>query len=564
MKLNTLVGNSTAKEEEVPLQVSSLFAKYKNIESPTVSQYISSIPNKFSEALNILLSPGFSANFSSTDYTLANRIRLGQYIRKFHSQAGTLSPAVNDSIAMLSDRFSKILVSIHQPNLFAYSGIYKKIILLEVLRSIAESKNPNAKLINLFLIVDHDFLDDLWIRMAQLPSIRHKAGIFEIRTLVNKSKRWQMVCNTPPPPRSILESWRKQMKLWIKNASTNKFDKTFVLANFDELWAVVEEAYSRSRTYADFNAFFLSKVVSGIWGYKTLFVRLSDISPVFDKGYEFLLSNYDTYSAAVEKAEKFFLQRNINTGVSSTAYLNAPVWIHCKCGSKASAKVSKVNEEFLVRGKCMSCKNDLQIEFKDIRQFKLTEEVIQKISPRAIPILLLLSRELGIGCYASGTGGSIGYSILGSLIFKELSIKMPLTVVWPSEDVYVGLGQSEALEHLQLKHVDDVLNYMQELGIEDSVRSMKIRPLLMERDRLIRQGKSIDGVLSELILLKEEQRKIHRMIKVVEKVKNCLHVKPCMIDYGVNFGLKSVETLWRQNLIRNDNLMLPTVLSTKD
>ena len=560
----TLVGNSTTKEEQVPLQVRSLFSEYKSIESPTISEYISSIPNKFSEALDILLSPWFSTNFSSTDYTLANRIRLGQYIREFHSQAGTLSPAVNDSIAMLSDRFSKILVSIHQPNLFAYSGIYKKIILLEALRSVAESKNPNAKLINLFLIVDHDFLDDLWIRMAQLPSIRHKAGIFEIRTLVNKSKRWQMVCNTPPPPRSILESWRKQIKLWIKNASTNKFDKTVLLRNFDELWAVVEEAYARSKTYADFNAFFLSKVVSGIWGYKTLFVRLSDISPVFDKGYEFLLSHYNTYSAAVEKAEKFFLQRNINTGVSSTAYLNAPVWIHCKCGSKASAKVSKVNQDFLVRGKCMSCKNDLQIEFKDSGQFKLSEEVIQKISPRAIPILLLLSRELGIGCYASGTGGSTGYSLLGSLIFKELSIKMPLTVAWPSEDVYVGLGQSEALEHLQVKQVDDVLNYMQELRIEDSVRSKEIRPLLMERNRLIRQGKPIDGVLSELILLKEEQRKIHKMIKVVEKVNNCLHVRPCMIDYGVNFGLKAAEGLWRQNLIRNDNLMLPAVLSSKD
>jgi hypothetical protein len=560
----TLVGNSTTKEEQVPLQVRSLFSEYKSIESPTISEYISSIPNKFSEALDILLSPWFSTNFSSTDYTLANRIRLGQYIREFHSQAGTLSPAVIDSIAMLSDRFSKILVSIHQPNLFAYSGIYKKIILLEALRSVAESKSPNAKLINLFLIVDHDFLDDLWIRMAQLPSIRHKAGIFEIRTLVNKSKRWQMVCNTPPPPRSILESWRKQIKLWIKNASTNKFDKTVLLRNFDELWAVVEEAYARSKTYADFNAFFLSKVVSGVWGYKTLFVRLSDISPVFDKGYEFLLSHYNTYSAAVEKAEKFFLQRNINTGVSSTAYLNAPVWIHCKCGSKASAKVSKVNQDLLVRGKCMSCKNDLQIEFKDSGQFNLSEEVIQKISPRAIPILLLLSRELGIGCYASGTGGSTGYSLLGSLIFKELSIKMPLTVAWPSEDVYVGLGQSEALEHLQVKQVDDVLNYMQELRIEDSVRSKEIRPLLMERDRLIRQGKPIDGVLSELILLKEEQRKIHKMIKVVEKINNCLHVRPCMIDYGVNFGLKSAEGLWRQNLIRNDNLMLPAVLSSKD
>jgi hypothetical protein len=564
VKLNTLVGNSTTKEEQVPFQVSSLFAKYKSIGSPTVSEYISSIPDNFSEAVNILLSPWFSSNFSSTEYTLANRKRLGQYIREFHSQAGTLSTAVNESITLLGDHFSKILVSIHQPNLFAYSGIYKKIILLETLRSIAESKNPNAKLINLFLIVDHDFLDDLWIRMAQLPSIRHKAGIFEIRTLVNKSKRWQMVCNTPPPPRTILESWRKQIKLWIKNASTNKFDKTFLLRNFDELWEVVEEAYSRSKTYADFNAFFLSKVVSGIWDYKTLFVRLSDISPVFNKGYEFLLSHYDTYSAAVEKAEKFFLQRNVNTGVSSTAYLNAPVWIHCKCGSKASAKVSKENRDFLVKGKCMSCKNNLQIEFRDAEQFKLSEEVVQKISPRAIPILLLLSRELGIGCYASGTGGSTGYSILGSLIFKELSIRMPLTVAWPSEDVYVGLGQSEALEHLQLKQVDDVLNYMQELRIEDSIRRMKIRRLLMERNRLIHQGKSIDGVLSELILLKEEQRKIHRMIKVVEKAKNSLNIKPCVIDYGVNFGLKSVETLWRQNLIRNNNLMLPTVLSTKD
>ena len=105
----------------------------------------------------------------------------------------------------------------------------------------------------------------------------------------------------------------------------------------------------------------------------------------------------------MEKAEKFFLQRNINTGVSSTALSQRTGLDSLQMEAKASAKVSKVNEDFLVRGKCMSCKNDLQIEFKDTRQFKLTEEVIQKISPRAIPILLLLSRELGIGCYASGT-----------------------------------------------------------------------------------------------------------------------------------------------------------------
>lgn len=559
-----LVGNSATKEEQVRLQIKTLFSKYKSVENPTISEYISSIPNSLSEASNVLLSTWFTENYSSTDYTFENRKRLGQYIREFHTEAYTLNPGVTDSMALLNDPFSKILVSIHQPNLFAYGGVYNKIILLETLRDMAESKNANAKMINLFLIVDHDFLDDMWIRLAQLPSIRNKGGILEIRTPVSNSKRWQMVCNTAPPPKNILESWRKQIKLWIKNASTNNFDKTFLLRNFDDLWAEVEDAFARAKTYADFNAFFLSKVVNEIWGYKTLFVRLSDISPVFHKGFEFLLSNYDKYSSAVEQAERYFIQRNINTGVSSTAYLNAPVWIHCKCGSKASAKVRKENQDVLLRGKCMSCKSDLQVGFKNTEELKLSEEVIQKVSPRAIPILLLLSRELGIGCFASGTGGSIGYTILGSLIFKELSIKMPLTVVWPSDDVYIGLGQSEALEHVQLKQKADVLEYLQKLRMEDSIRSKEIKPLLTERNRLIDKGQPIEGILSRLFLLKEQQRKMHSMIKVVEKVKNALDIKPCFLDYGINFGMKSVEAQWRQNLIENDNLMLPSVLSSKN
>ena len=47
--------------------------------------------------------------------------------------------------------------------------------------------------------------------MAQLPSIRHKSGILEIRTPVSNSKRWQMVCNSAPPPKNILDSWKRQV-----------------------------------------------------------------------------------------------------------------------------------------------------------------------------------------------------------------------------------------------------------------------------------------------------------------------------------------------------------------
>jgi hypothetical protein len=557
-----LVGNSTAREEQAPLQVKTLFSKYRGVENPTITEYISSVPDTLSEAVDLVNSTWFNESFSATDYTLTNREHLSEYVRRFHTEANTLTPSVNSAIGLLSDPSSKLLVSIHQPNLFAYGGVYKKILLLETLKDLAESKKPNSKLVNLFLIVDHDFLDDIWVRTAQLPSIRNKGGVLEIRTPISNTKRWQMVCNTPPPHKQILESWRKQLKLWIKNAATNNFDKSVLLRNFEGLWTDVEGAFIRSKSYSDFNAFFQSRLVNGIWGYKTLFVRLSDISPVFDKGFEFLLSGYDKYSRAVENAEKYFLERNISTGVSSTAYLNAPVWIHCKCGSKASAKVREDKVGIILRGKCMSCKSDVQIDFENTKGLKLSKEVIHKVSPRAIPILLLLSKELGIGCYASGTGGSVGYTIVGSLIFKELSIKMPLTVVWPADDMYVGLGQSEALEYLQLRQRSDVIDYLRTLRAEDFAMSREIRPLLEERNLLVNEGRPIDEILSKLFKLKERQRKIHSMIKVVEKVRNSLQIKPCFLDYGINFGVKNTEANWRNNLIKNNNLMLPLHLTS--
>ncbi|MGA9167055.1 MAG: hypothetical protein WB053_06695, partial [Nitrososphaeraceae archaeon] len=109
----------------------------------------------------------------------------------------------------------------------------------------------------------------------------------------------------------------------------------------------------------------------------------------------------------------------------------------------------------------------------------------------------------------------------------------------------------------------EVVNYLQKLRTEDSAKSKEIRPLLMERNRLIDEGQPMEGVLSRLFSVKEQQRKIHSMSKVVEKVKNSLQIKPCFLDYGINFGIRDVELQWRQNLIENDNLMLPSVLRPK-
>jgi hypothetical protein len=544
-----------------PVQVRSLFSKYKNVGETTISDYISSIPENLSEAVDEILNKKVEA---ANDFVLNNRYKLQSLIKNFHRDAGTVTPGVTDKLKLLIDPKTQIFVSIHQPNLFAYGGVFKKIVLLQTLMRKVEEYDSVNKFVNFFLIVDHDFMDDTYIRLAELPSIRHSSGRLELRMPVSESKRWQLVCNMPLPGRTILDHWKFQIYSWIKNSLTSlcsKPDKFTILDNFEHFWLKVEESYSRSRSYADFNSFLISQLVNVEWGYDTLFVRLSDMSTVFEDGFKYLISNFTRYSGALSKTENMLLSCGIDTGVSSTSYLNAPLWLHCQCGSKASARLGDQRSHIILVGTCMSCKKVIELTLGNLKELTISKDRLQCLSPRAIPILLLLSRDLGITCYASGTGGSMGYTIVGAIAFKELCITMPLTVVWAATDVYDGLGKAEALELLPLSKETDISTYIEVLKQRNFDFKNKIDPLISERTHLIRTGKSVDSVLSNLFRLKQEQRRIRHLIKDAEKVKNAIQTKPSIIDYAINFGVVNTEILWRQNLLKNDSLAAPLTLS---
>ena len=193
----------------------------------------------------------------------------------------------------MQDPAAQILVSIHQPNLFAYGGVFKKVVLLQTIKSILEKgndvSNTNTRFINLFLIVDHDFMDDVWIRVAQLPSVRHSDGILELRMPITASNRWKLVQNMEVPPLTIVDHWRKQVVSWMKNGSLSlglgKNERRALFENLEQFWNEVDESYNRAKSYADLNSFIMSRVVNKIWGYDTLFVRLSDISEVIRRRY---------------------------------------------------------------------------------------------------------------------------------------------------------------------------------------------------------------------------------------------------------------------------------------
>jgi hypothetical protein len=454
-------------------------------------------------------------------------------------------------VRALDDPTTRIIVSTHQPNLFAYGGILKKIVMLENLQR--SSANLGGRVLSLFLIVDHDFLDENWIRVAQVPSLHHSSGIMDLRMPVSESKRWQLVCSTPVPSKTIVNQWKHQIKSWIRLCTAqNHLKRIEANSNFEELWDdVVLPAYTRARSYSDLNSFMMSTIVNRIWGYGTLFVRLSQLSQLFENGFTFLLSNVGIYSEALRGIESRLMSKGIDTGMSSTSFRSAPVWLHCSCGSKASVKVVKTGGMMRLEGPCMSCKKYLARDLGRQDDLDLSKSAAE-LSPRAIPIPLLLSRDLGVSCYCSGTGG-IGYLVDGSVVAKKLGLRFPTIAVWASRDSYLGIGQSPPLS--ERDRMQD--NFESELSLlkeaSDECHS-RILPLLTKRRSIAKDGGSMNEILSELFVLKQEQRRIRKIISSRTKAQNISRLAPCFIDYAVNFGLQQTERFWTNHLLQDGRL----------
>ena len=142
-------------------EVRTLFSRFSQVNDPLVSGFARSIPEKFADAVDRVALQKFLAN----DFVLHNRFMLKSFIKKFHSEAGTLTDNVESCIDLLDNPTTKILVSTHQPNLFAYSGVFKKIVMLEALKRAVEERDA------LKCIVTHKYRE----KVAVFFSVVHEA-----------------------------------------------------------------------------------------------------------------------------------------------------------------------------------------------------------------------------------------------------------------------------------------------------------------------------------------------------------------------------------------------------
>lgn len=550
--------------EESPM---TRLAKFYTVSDPLISGFISSIPLNFSDIIR-LLKP--FTDVAADPFVLGNRIKLKSSIRRFHSEADTLSSVVSKHIDLLGDPFTQILVSMHQPNLFPYGGIYKKIVLLETLKKKLEEADPNGKIINLFIVIDHEFVDDRWICHAQLPDVHHPSGIMQLTyPIVKSQKRW-LVKNVDKPSLMMLDRWRKQIRSWIretllvpKSSQTGttllNFNKSKVLDNFDHFWAKVESVRHRAKSLADFNAFLLSEMINKVFGYSTLFVRASEISPAVEDGIKYLVSNFHTYSEVLQETEKTLINHGINTRVSTNVYKSAPVWLHCKCGSKASVRLTKSGRQTLLTGICLGCRQVLRQDLGNSDAIDISGSV-QNLSLRAVPTPILLARDLGVACLVSGTGG-MGYVTDAAVISKMLSVRFPLIALWTSVDIYNGIGQSTALRYLGTQERIDIQPLLGKLEHDNEVYASRIKALTIEKSRMVRNNIPIDQILQEIFALKQEQRKLRKRIELVQRTSNIMNLSSCFIDYAVNFGMDNIESEWRSHLLENGNLAAPIYIN---
>ena len=552
------MGSNTVATIDGDSKLSAIFSRYLNSSDSDISRFVQSIPSKFEDAVDILNKNPLP---ETDEFVGSNRELLKKVVTNFHTKAGTLNEKTRNQIDSLTNKRSKIIVGIHQPNLFAFSGVFKKIVLLETLAN--RSIRNNDTIVPLFLIVDHDFMDDKWMHVAKLPSIRNTTGVLDLRYPINDSKRWKISSMTESPTRSLVNYWENQIYNWIKNnKDLSKSEVKSLYERFKEFWSIVEEAFLLSDNYSEFNSIIMSKIVNNFWNYKTLFVNLSDLSQVFQRGYNFLLSENERYLNSLEKSESYFREHGIYTGVSANLNKHSPLWLHCDCGSKASSKISREdNGEILLIGKCISCKKNLSLSIGKNGKISIPEDKIEMVSPRAIPILLLLSRELAISGYISGTGGSIGYTIVGKRVFDELQIKLPPMMLWAGADVFTGIAQREASRYLEENGISNMTEFFIQINQKNDELRKKIEPLILKRNEIYENKAQLQDLLSDLFYYKQEQRKVKDIIKNVQKSKNALKLRSCIIDYAVNMGIEHVEHEWSHKLVENNDLTKPVVLN---
>ena len=448
-----------------------------------------------------------------SEKSLENRRIFADKAEKFHREADTLTNPVKESIESLKrEKECIFLFSAHQPNLMPYSGVVRKLTLMEAVKTRLETLY-SIPVISLFSISD-ETLPDRWVKNAQLPDIRMSEGCLNISNpeilkkhhhrLTGYGKYAIRISFIPKPSTEVASTWKNAIRSWIdstlkmtkKLASKNGYKISIeqinaLFKNAREITQIINESYERAKNYADLNAFLLSKIINQSFGYSTLFVRYSESKQILKDEILLLSRDYERYFEALK--ESFIRTRNLVPNIKL-----APFWYHCECGGMANLAFQNSESFNLYQGDCINCGRNYKFDITETTSEK--SNFFSNISLRAIPFTLVYFKGLDPDLYVGGTGGLTEYYPQAKIVAEKLGIGWPVVGIWNPYDRYAGIGQLHAF-----------------------LASKEKLPLKMKR-----------------------------------KISKVFEDKYSIVDYAINIGLKSTSQQWLNWLLNNNgnsNLM---------
>lgn len=448
-----------------------------------------------------------------------------------------------------------ILMTAHQPNLFAYSGILRKIALIRSVENQIKKIAPDMNVICFYGFGDHDFVHNKWVRSAEMPAPLKRDGILRFSIDVGRKDLFLPSNKIPKPTADKLKSWRAQIDGWISenSALAAKFAKSNNLESapknisdaakksLEDYWKYVEQGNEKATSLAEFSSFTFAAIVNTVLDTPVVFANFSDCYTAFGKEYKWLLSNISEYSDAIQKNEATLKGLKIESGLSEDVSDLLPLWIKCSCGSKY--RISSISQG-KYSGKCVRCENEVVYSQEQLNA--LLESSPQLFEPRSISMPLAFARAIDVSCYVGGVGG-IGYLMHGKAIAERLNSPFPITPFWQVEDKYIGI---EILACAwEAKRISTSYGLSQtEYKPFEVLKSTQIAS-----DEL--NNKMAQGLVPKTGISERERQ-------LLEQIPKSLKVNSCAIGYAINIGIGPAYTQWINFLDNGGNLLSPVSLKS--
>ncbi len=445
-----------------------------------------------------------------------------------------------------------LLMSSHQPNLFAYSGVMKKIILLACIEQILRTKwleeSYHGDVVCFYGFADHDFVHNKWVRSAEIVSPIRRDGLLRYSVKIDQKQMYLPTNRIQKPNEELLESWQAQTKGWIsenlslakkylrgrQNTSIDLNALYEAYGNSEDFWNLVRRAHDIADNLAEFSSLLLSAVAQEKWKLPIVFANFSDCFKFFPNEYLWLLQNRETFKAKVEDNEAKMKLHGIDTGLANDIGEVSPLWLKCECGSKYRLEL----KSDAVIGRCARCSSDLSLTFAELES--LVAENPERIEPRSIAMPIVFSKAVGMSCYVGGIG-SLGYLMHSASVSAALKVMFPPTPFWYSEDEFMSLQRLAAYAEIDRmrdtylpKSTDSDLD---PLGLARAIQTRLAGPI----------DSSVDRKPAEL---ERDRQLLGRILS-----KNGYGTTSCMIDYAVNVSLEKSGEQWLRFLLSDGKLL---------